>query len=139
MGLNAEHVNVWAASIDDEIGGLSSLLSGLSDAGANLEFVIARRSPDQPGRGVAFVTPLVGDDQIAAAESLGFNITRTVHSVRIEGEDKPGEGTEITQKLADAGLNIRGFSAAVLGGKFIGYIGLDSAEDADKAVEVLQG
>lgn len=138
MGMKAEKTDVWAASMEDEIGGLSNMLGGLSDAGVNLDFVIARRSPDQPGRGVLFVTPLEGDDQIAAAKELGFNITRTVSSVRIEGDDKPGAGAEISKKLADAGLNLRGFSAAVLGGRYIVYIGLDSEEDADKAVEVLQ-
>jgi len=139
MSMNVTKVDVWAASIDDEIGGLSKYLAGLSEAEINLDFVIARRSPDQPGRGVVFVAPLKGDEQIAVAEKLGFNVTRSVHSVRIEGDDKPGAGAEITKKLADAGINIRGFSAGVLGGKFIAYIGMDNEEDADKAVETLQG
>ena len=41
MDLIVERVNVWAASIRDEAGGLSQLLAGLRDAGADLDFVIA--------------------------------------------------------------------------------------------------
>ena len=138
MGLQADKVQVYAASLTDEIGSLRDILTGLSDAGANLGFVIARRSPDKPGSGVVFVTPLEGDDLIAAAEGLGFSPTESVHSVRIEGDDAPGAGAEICGKIADAGVSMRGFSAAVIGNKYIAYIGLDSSDDADKVIAALQ-
>jgi len=138
MDLIVERVNVWAASIRDEAGGLSQLLAGLRDAGADLDFVIARRTPEKPGMGVVFVTPLRGDREIAAAARLGFNVTNSVHSVRIEGENRPGVAAEVTEKLAAAGINLRGFSVAVIGARFIFYIGLDSAADAAKAVNILQ-
>ena len=41
-------------------------------------------------------------------------------------------------KLADAGLNLRGVSAAVIGKRFIIYIALDTLEQADLATRVLQ-
>ncbi len=130
--------NVWAASVRDKAGGLSRLLAGLRDAGADLDFVIARRTEEKPGTGVVFVTPLRGDREIAAAARLGFNVTNSVHSVRVEGENRPGVAAEVTEKLAAAGINLRGFSAAVIGARFIFYIGLDSAADAAKAVNILQ-
>jgi hypothetical protein len=37
-----------------------------------------------------------------------------------------------------AGLNLHGLSAAVIGSKFILYIGLDTAEDAAKAANLLK-
>jgi len=138
MDLIVERVNVWAASIRDEAGGLSQLLAGLRDAGADLDFVIARRTAEKPGTGVVFVTPLRGDREIAAAARLGFNVTNSVYSVRIEGDNRPGVAAEVTEKLTAAGINLRGFSAAVIGARFIFYIGLDSAADAAKAVNILQ-
>ena len=138
MDLNVERVNVWAASIKDEAGGLSHLLAGLRDAGADLDFVIARRTPEEPGMGVVFVTPLHGNREIAAAADLGFNLTKSVHSVRVEGDNRAGIATEVTEKLAEAGINLRGFSAAVIGPRFIFYIGLDNAADAEKAADILQ-
>jgi len=138
MELIVERVDVWAASIRDEVGSLADLLAGLQDAGADLNFALARRCPDKPGEGVLFVTPLRGDAEMAAAADLGFNVASSVHSVCIEGDDKPGAAAEVTQKLAAAGISLRGLSAAVIGPRFVIYIGLDSAADADRAVELLR-
>jgi hypothetical protein len=139
MAVSVQRVDVWVASIEDRPGGLSDKLKQLAEAGANLEFAIARRAPDKPGTGVVFVTPLEGDAQTAAAKKAGFAVADSLHSVRIEGDDKPGIGAELTKSLADAGINLRGLSAAVKGGQFIMYLGLDSAQDADKAQNLLQG
>ena len=138
MDLIVKRADVWAASIRDEVGGLSQLLTGLREASADLDFIIARRTAEKPGTGVVFVTPLRGDREVAAAATLGFNVTNSVHSVRVEGENKPGVAAELTGKLAAGGINIRGFSAAVFGARFIFYIGFDTAEDAVKAVNILQ-
>jgi hypothetical protein len=137
MDRMVERVDVWAASLKDEPGSLASILTGLREAGADLDFIIARRAPDQPGTGVVFVTPLRGDAEIAAASDLGFNVTNSLHSVRVEGENQPGVAAQLTEKLASAGINLRGFSAAVVGARFILYLGLDTAADADLALGLL--
>jgi hypothetical protein len=138
MDLFVEHVDVWAAPIQDKPGGLATVLATLREVGANLQFMIARRAPEKPGKGVVFVSPLQGDREIAAAAEVGFNVAQTLHSVRIMGPDRPGIGAELTQKLADAGINLRGFSASMIGTQFIAYAALDSLEDAKKTVEILK-
>ena len=138
MNLIVEQVDVWAAPIDDKPGGLAKVLSGLRDVGADLGFVIARRAPDKPGSGVVFVTPLRGDREVRAASILGFNVTNSIKSVRVEGDNRPGVASEIAEKLAAAGINLHGFSGAVIGARFILYIGLDSAKDAAKAVAIIK-
>ena len=137
MDLYVERVDVWAATIDDRPGGVANALSVLRDAGANLQSIIARRAPDQPGKGVLFVTPLQGDREISAAAQVGFNISHALHSVRALGRDRPGIAAELTQKLADAGINMRGFSASVIGTQFAAYIAVDSLLDANRAIETL--
>jgi hypothetical protein len=137
MDLIVELVDVWAATIPDKPGGLASVLSTLRDAGADLQFVIARRAPGTPPTGVVFVTPLQGDREIRAAAVAGFNVTHKLHSIRVAGPDRPGIGAELTQKLADAGINLHGFSASVIGTQFVAYVGVDSLEDATKALGVL--
>ena len=138
MDLIVERVDVWDASIKDEPGGLAQTLAALREAGADLNFILARRSPEKPGTGVVFVTPLSGDAEIQAATTLGFNVVRRVHSVRVEGENKAGVAVEIASMLAAEGINLRGFSAAVIGVRFIMYLGLDNAADAVQAVKILQ-
>ena len=136
--LIVESVDVWAANIKDQSGALAWVLTGLREAGADLDFVISRRSPEKPGAGVVFVTPLRGDREIAAAAELGFNVTNSLHSIRIEGNDRPGVAAKIARTLGDAGINLRGFSAAVIGKRFIIYIALDTDTDAAKAMDLLR-
>jgi hypothetical protein len=138
MKLNVSRTNTWAATIDDRPGGLADKLAALATAGANLEFIIARRAPEQRGSGVVFVTPLKGPKQVKAAEAAGFQKTKSLHSLRIEGADKPGTGVKLAKALAEAGINLRGLSAAAVGKRYVAHLALDTAQDAAKAAAVLK-
>jgi hypothetical protein len=139
MALKVTRVKVWAASMEDRPGGLAGKLSALAQAGANLEFAIARRCADTPGTGVLFVTPIEGKAQIAAAKAAGFAETKSLHSVRIEGPDTPGVGAAIAAALAKAGINLRGLSAAAIGDRMVCLLALDTPEDAAAAIKTLKG
>ena len=138
MKLDVSRTDTWAAVIDDRPGGLADKLAALATAGANLEQIIARRAPEQRGSGVVFVTPLKGAKQIKAAEAAGFQKTDSLHTLRVEGADKPGVGLKLTQALAQAGINLRGLSAAALGKRYVSYLALDTAADAAKAAAALK-
>jgi hypothetical protein len=138
MKLNVSKTDVWAATIEDRPGGLAQKLNALAAAGVNLEFIVSRRKPERKGEGVVFVTPIKGTKQIKAAQAAGFAKTDALHSVRVEGGDKPGMGAKITEALAKAGLNLRGLSAAAFGKRFVTYLALDTSEDAGKASGVLK-
>ena len=137
MDLLVEREDVWAASVDDKPGALAAKLSALDDAGADLGFIIVRRAPEKPGTGVAFVTPLRGDREVRAATAAGFAVTSSLHSVRVEGPDEPGVAATLARAIGDAGINMRGFSGAVLGTRFVAHVGVDSAEDQEAAVKLL--
>ena len=139
MNLLVENADVWAASIPDRPGGLAEVLAILRDAGADLQFVIARRAPEEVGRGVVFLTPLQSDREIEAASLVGFSVTSRLHSVRVMGPDRPGILAEITAKIGDAGINLRGLSACVSGSQFVAYIAVDAREEADRAIALLAG
>ena len=138
MELSVERVDVWAATIEDKPGGLAQVLSALRDAGVDLQFVVARRAPEASGKGVVFVAPLQGEQEIRAATQAGFNVTPSLHSVRVMGLDQLGIIAQLTRMLAEGGINLRGVSAAVLGTQFIAYIAVDSLDDAEQAIDILQ-
>jgi hypothetical protein len=137
--MKAQRVNTRAAALEDKPGALAATLQTLAAAGVNLEFVIARRAPDKPGTGVVFVTPITGAKQIRAAAAAGFQKTAHLHTVRVEGSDKKGQGARLAQALADEGINLRGLSAAALARKFICHVAVDDATSAAKVVRVLKG
>jgi predicted amino acid-binding ACT domain protein len=138
MALKVKGVDVWVAGMKDRVGALAAKLKGLAAAGAQLEFVISRRSPEKPGTGVVFVTPLKGEAQMKAARALGFRKTKKHHAVRVEGADKPGLGAKMTGALAAARINLRGVSAAAIGKRFVAYIAADTPADAAKVMRILK-
>lgn len=137
MAVKASKAEVWVATIEDRAGGAADKLDALAKGGANLEMLLARRT-ETPGQGVMFVTPVKGAKAVKAAQEAGFGKPENIHSVRVEGGDKPGLGAKIARTLGQAGINFRGVSAVAIGTKFISYIALDSAEDAARAIAALK-
>ena len=139
MAYSVTKVSVWAGEVDDRPGGLAEKLDPLTKAGASFEFIVSRRAPEKPGTGVVFVTPIKGAKQNRAASEAGLSTSETLHSVRVEGPDRAGLGAKMTRALADAGINLRGISAAALGRRSVTYFAFDNAADADRGVRVLRG
>ena len=138
MGFVVEGQDIWVSSLRHKPGGLAEKLIALRDAGADLEFVIARRAPDHPGGGVVFVTPLRNDREIAAATEVGFNVSRSLHALRIDGPDRPGIAAEMTSRLAEEGISLTGFSAAVSGPRVIVNLAVESLAEKDRVKEILE-
>lgn len=138
MRLDVSRVGVWVAPIEDRPGGLAEKLQALAAAGIDLEFVNARRAPDKPGTGAAFVAPITGARQTRAAKEAGFEESASLHAIRIDTGNKPGFSAELTGILADAGLSLRGFSGTAIGNRALFYISFDTSADANKAMRSLK-
>ena len=138
MGLKATRNDVWTAMIDDRAGGAADMLESLAKAGVNLEMVFARRTPEQPGKGLMIVGPIKGKKAEQAAMAAGLGKTSAMYGLRIEGGDKAGLGARITRALADAGISFRGLTAHAIGKKFVCNVALDSADDQARAVAALK-
>ena len=138
MAYTISRVNVWAGTIKDRPGGVAEKLSALSRARANLEFVIARRAPGKPGRGVLFVAPLKNAAQTRAARKARLKRADKMYSLRVMGPDRAGLGAKITRALAEAGINMRGLSAAAIKGRSVVYFSFDKRTDAIRAARILK-
>ncbi len=138
MTIKVSKIHVWAAEIHDQPGGLAGVLGPLGEAGANLECVIARRNAARPGAGSVFVTPLKGRKVMAAATAAGFRETGRIVTLKVEGPNVGGLGAKITAAVGAAGVSLRGCSAAVIGNKFVCYIGFDGDDDANRAAAAIK-
>ena len=138
MALKVSKVEIWSTTIEDRTGGAADKIEPLTNAGADFEFVFARRMPEQPGRGLCLISPVKGRKATAAATAIGFTRALDITALRVEGSDKPGSAARITRALAGAGISFRGLSASALGTKFVAYIAFDNADDAAKAAAVLR-
>lgn len=138
MALKVTKMDLWVAKLQDRPGALATCLSTLAAAGANIECVIGRRQPDKPGTGVVFVGPLGGQKVRVAARGAGFRGSARVAALKIEGDDKAGLGARIARAVGDAGVNLRGTSAIVIGRRFNCYLAFDSKADASRAAAALK-
>lgn len=138
MSNKVSKVVVWAAEIEDQPGGVSDKLLALSQAGANIQFVLGRRQPDRPGKGVLFLSPVSGRKQEEAARLAGFSVTSDLIALRVEGPNKKGLGQKMAGSLASAGINIRAFVATVIGSKFAAYFAFDNPMDAERGMKELR-
>jgi hypothetical protein len=139
MGAKVTKVEVWAGEVQDRPGTLAAVLGALAGAGANLECVIARRQANKPGTDVVYVTPIKGKKVQSAAAGAGLRPAAEIATLRVEGNNKAGYGSRMTAAIGAAGVNLRGLSAAVVGTKFVAYLGFDSQEDAAKAAKAIKG
>jgi len=135
MAYKIAKVQVLVGNIEDRPGGLADKLALLADAGANLEFVLARR--DVPGKGLLFVAPILGAKQNKAAKLAGLVKSDSLHALRIEGPDKAGLGVKLTKSLAAAGINLRGLSAVAVNRRAVVLVAFDSKADTAKAQKIL--
>ncbi len=135
MPYKISKVDVWTGPIEDKPGGLAVVLDALSAAGAQLEFLLARR--DVPGKGVVFLAPLKGAKQTAAAKNACLAKGADLAALRIDGPDKPGIGATVAKALAAASINLRGLSAAAIGRQSVFYLAFDNKDDAAKAQRAL--
>ena len=137
MAYQITREDVWVGEIEDREGALAAKLEAVSRSGVNLEFVIARRAPDQPGKGVVFMAPFRGEDATRGALQAGLSQWTSAATLRIEGADRSGLGALIAWTVANEGINLRGFSAAKLAERSVFYLAFDGTPDADKAGEAL--
>lgn len=135
MAYTISKVSVWVGTIPDRPGGLAEKFTALAGAGVNIEFVVSRR--DTPGAALIFLAPIKSGVQARAARKTGFRKAVRMHSLRVEGPDRAGLGAMLTTAVAQAGINMRGFSAAAMRRRCLVYFAFESAADTNKAARVL--
>jgi hypothetical protein len=131
-------VEVWSGEIRDRRGALADMLKVVLDAGADLDFIIARPSPVKPATGILYLAPLEGDAQLNAAQQVGLHPSSHIEALRVEGPDRPGLAEQITRVIADAGINVSGFTGGRMADRCMMYIRFERADDLEQAHELLE-
>jgi hypothetical protein len=137
MAAKIQKVDVWSAEIPDRAGALDTVLGPLAAAGADLSFLVARRQPDKPGLGIVFLGGLKGAKQTSAAQKVGLSKPTDVTGLIVEVANKPGLAHKLVERLAAAGISMRGMLACVTGTKCVMQLAFDTTADRDKAAKLL--
>ena len=110
----------------------------LAEAGANLEYIHVRRTPEIVGKGVVSIWPLRGVKQLRAAVEAGFAKEHGPIVLRLELTDRPGLGAQIGHALSESGINVRAFTIMDIAKTGLAFLTLDHQKDADKALRILR-
>ena len=138
MNLKMTQIDVWAAEIRDEPGGLARTLGAVAESGADLDCVLARRMSEHDGRGVVFMTTLNDREKLDGAGQTGLHRVTHLATLKIEGTDHPGIGADLTRIVAEAGVNLHGLTATVIGRHFVCYASFDSVADMKTALGAIK-
>lgn len=136
MAYTVKKVEVWAGDIMNRPGALARVLESMRNAGASLEFMVARRVSEETSR--VFLSPIKGVRQKRAAGDVGLVPAAGMHSIRVEGPDRAGLGAAMTRALGDQSINIRGASAAAVGRRAVFYFGFADEAESKKAISALK-
>jgi hypothetical protein len=136
MAVTVKKIEVWVADLANRPGTLARVLEALAQSGADLEFLVARRVTENTSR--LFVAPLKGKKQQRAAAEVGLMPAKGMHSIRVEGVNRPGVGAELSRAVSVAGINIRGASAAAIGRRHVFYLAFKTEDDAKAAAKVVR-
>ena len=126
MAYTVSKAEVWVADIRNRAGTLARTLEAMTNAGAQLEFMIARKLNEDTSR--VFLAPIKSPKQKKAARDAGLSPASNLHSIRIEGPDRSGLGAEITRAIAAEGVNLRGASGAAIGRKAVFHIAVETEQ-----------
>ncbi len=135
MAEKTRAVEYYYATIPDEPGTGSKVLSQLQQAGVNLLACLA--FPSEKGKTQVDVVPENAGALKEAAGKAGLKLTGPRKAFLVQGDDHVGAVAEVMKKLAEARINITAAAAAAAGSGRYGMILWVAQVDHAKAAKAL--
>jgi hypothetical protein len=116
---------------------LANTLQPISEAGVDLQVVMAYRYPDGENKAAIELYPVSGKKSAAAAQTAGL-APSSISTLVVEGDNRPGLGHAIAIAVGDAGINMSFVMAQVVGRKYSAVFGFENEVDASKASTLIK-
>jgi hypothetical protein len=114
MAITVRKAVLWRKEVDNRPGMLANVLEPLSEAGADLQVVMAYRHPGGTDRAAIELHPVSGRKSTAAAKTAGL-AKSSIPALLVQGDNRQGLGHAFTKAIADAGINLSFVMAEVVG------------------------
>jgi hypothetical protein len=114
MAVSVKKAILWRREVDNHPGMLADTLQLLSEAGADLQVVMAYRYPGGENKAAIELHPVSGKKSVAAAQTAGL-APSSISTLQVEGDNRPGLGYAIAKAVGDAGINMSFVMAQVVG------------------------
>jgi ACT domain-containing protein len=89
MAVTVKKAILWRREVDNDPGMLANILQPLSEAGANLQVVMAYRDPGGENKATIELYPVSGKKSAAAAQTAGL-APSSISTLLVEGDNRPG-------------------------------------------------
>ncbi len=137
MSVSVKKITLWRSEVENKPGVLGKVLAPLAEAGADLQVVMGYRHPGDERKAAIEVAPLTGKKSLAAAKATGLAAS-SIPTLLVEGDNRPGLGSAISQAIAGAGINLSFLVAQVVGTRFSAVIGFEDEEASRKASSLIK-
>ena len=137
MAVSVKKITLWRREIEDRPGSLARVLAPLAQAGTSLQVVMGYRYPEPAGQAAVELAPVAGKKSTAAAQAAGLAPAR-IGALLVQGDDRPGLGSALSDALGQAGINLHFLMALVTGRRYTAVFGFGSGRDADRAVSIIK-
>jgi len=137
MAVTVKKAILWCREVDNSPGILASVLQPLSEAGADLQVVMAYRYPGSENKAAIELYPVSGRKSATAAQTAGL-APSSISTLVVEGDNRPGLGHTIAKAIGDAGINMSFVMAQVVGRRYSAVFGCENETDASKAATLIK-
>src|SRR5260370_41390682 len=105
MAVSVKKATLWRGEVDNNPGMLANTLQPLSEAGADLQVVMAYRYPGGENKTAIELYPVSGKKSAAAAQTTGL-APSSISPLLVEGDNPAGPGPAISEAGGDWGGNM---------------------------------
>jgi hypothetical protein len=137
MAVTVKKAVLWRKEIDNRPGVLANTLEPLSEAGADLQVVMAYRYPGASETAAVELHPVSGRKCTAAATTAGL-APSPIPALLVQGDNRQGLGHAVAKAIGDAGINLSFVMAQVVGRRYSSVFGFENEADAAKATTLIK-
>jgi hypothetical protein len=137
MAVTVKKAVLWCKEIDNRPSMLASTLEPLSEAGADLQVVMAYRDPGGKDTAAIELHPVSGRKSTAAAKTAGL-APSPIPALLVQGDNRQGLGHALTKAIGDAGINLSFVMAQVVGRRYSAMFGFENEADAARAAALVK-
>ncbi|HUN64007.1 MAG TPA: hypothetical protein VMU53_18550 [Candidatus Sulfotelmatobacter sp.] len=137
MPVTVKRITLWRKELENRSGTLAATLEPLAKAGADLQIVMGYRIPNEHTKAAVELYPIGNKKTTQAAQGAGL-VASPIPVLLVEGDNRPGLGHNISQAIAEAGVNLDFLVAQVVGRKYSAVIGFENEADATKATALIK-
>jgi hypothetical protein len=137
MAVTVKKTVFWRKEIDNRAGMLANTLEPLSEAGADLQVVMAYRYPGGTDMAAIELHPVSGRKSMAAAKTTGL-APSPIPTLLVQGDNRHGLGHALAKAIGDAGINMSFLMAQVVGRRYSAVFGFENEADAAKATALIK-